>query len=390
MPDFYTCIILLCMMTLLVLCILVEGNGRIDKKDRWLYYLSYSLIAVSALAEWSAIQLNGRTDLPIILIHVAKCLDYILTPIAGGILVAQMKMRNRWTSFLIGLLAANTVFQVIAAFFGWMVTVDENHVYSHGPLYSIFIIIYLAVIILIIIGFAIYGQSFRRQNRRALYAIMVFVVTGIALQEASGGEARTVYLTLTIAAALLFIHYSGFSQQAADDHLEKQEKILMTDELTGALSRHAYSETLNTYALPEQLPVEFVVFVIDINELKRVNDSLGHSAGDELIRGAVSVIGKVFTEGSRIYRTGGDEFVVMTQMRKEEADMMPALLEAETKNWEGEKVKEMYLAAGYAQACDHPDLSAEELVREADRAMYAAKSLWYQNTGRDRRRNRNR
>lgn len=388
MPDFYTCIIILCLMALFVLCVLVEGNGRIEKEDRWLYYLTYTLIAVSALAEWVAIQLNGRPNVPVALIYLVKCLDYILTPMAGGILVAQMKMRNRWTALLVGILAANSVFQIIAAFFGWMITVDENHYYHHGPLYLVYILVYLAVIVLVIVGFTVYGQAYKRQNRRALYSIMVFVVLGVVLQEASGGEARTAYLSLTMAAAMMFIHYIGFSQQAADAYLEQQERLLMTDELTGVLSRHAYSETLNTYAKPEQLPVGFAVFAIDINELKKVNDSLGHSAGDELIQGAASAIGNVFSEHSRIYRTGGDEFVVMTQMNREEAEAMSVLLETETQKWSGEKVKNLYLAAGFALASDYPKMSAEALVREADKAMYAAKSQWYIRTGRDRRKNR--
>ena len=62
-----------------------------------------------------------------------------------------------------------------------------------------------------------------------------------------------------------------------------------------------------------------------------------------------------------------------------------ARLKKETENWQGKTVKSLHLAAGYAPASEHPGLSAEKLVNEADMAMYAAKTAYYQETGLERR-----
>ena len=73
--NYYTSIILLSMMALLVLCILVQENGRIPKNNKRLLYLTYLLIALSALAEWTGLRLDGLASLPKWPLLLAKCAD---------------------------------------------------------------------------------------------------------------------------------------------------------------------------------------------------------------------------------------------------------------------------------------------------------------------------
>ena len=110
MLSYYTVLIALCWMALVVLCILVHENSWIGKKEKRLFYLTYGIIALSALAEWLGVQLSGNTSIPAWLLSLVKCFDYILTPMAGGALVAQMRLRNRLFKALIIALAFNTVF----------------------------------------------------------------------------------------------------------------------------------------------------------------------------------------------------------------------------------------------------------------------------------------
>ena len=385
MISYYTTIILLSLMSLGILCILVKENGRLSDKEKKMFYLTYGLIALSAFAEWNGIQMNGKAGIPKWPILVIKCCDYILTPIAGGIFAGQMRIRNIWTRILAFLLVLNTVFQIISLFTGWMVTVDDNHYYQHGPMYSWYVGVYVLIIIIIMIQFILYGKKFRRQNKFSLYAIALLVVVGILIQELLGSEFRTAYIALTLGAILMFIHTSEFSQLASDDFIQEQQVAITTDALTGVFSRYAYSKTLEE--LDDQgVPEDFVAYSIDINELKTVNDTLGHEAGDELIRGAADCIRRVFGEEGKCYRTGGDEFVVIGTMSKEKVDEAMLRMEQELNAWTGEKVKELRLAVGYAVASDYEGLSAEKLVAEADMAMYEAKTAYYQSVGKDRRR----
>ncbi len=382
MINYYTSIILLSCLSLSILCVLVYENNQISKADKHRYYVTYVVIALSAFMEWAGIQLNGK-DIPVFFLRFVKCCDYILTPMAGGALIAQLKIHNRWNNALIGILITNALFQIISFFTGWMLLIDDQNRYSHGPLYPVYIFVYLAIIAILIIQCLIFGKSFRRQNRFSLYAIIGLAILGIAMQEITGGEIRTSYISLAIGALLMFIHFTDFSQQTTEDHLQEQQMQISTDALTGLLSRHAYSETLKKYS--DGVPKDLAAFSIDINGLKTVNDTLGHEAGDELICGAAECIKRVFGENGKCYRTGGDEFIVLALMdHKQAADSLTRLKE-EASRWQGINVKRLSLSLGYALAADHEKYSCEMLIREADMAMYEMKKKYYSSNGHDRR-----
>ncbi len=385
MLSYYTALIALCWMALGVLCILVYENSWIPREDKRLFYLTYVIIALSALAEWTGIQLSGNASIPGWVLTAVKCADYVLTPMAGGAIVAQMKLRDRWYRALNIVLIVNGVFQIAAAFFGWMVVVDAQNHYVHGPLYLVYVGIYMVVIALTGAEFLSYGRAYRRQNRTSLYSVLLLVLAGIAIQEVLGVEYRTAYIALTMGAVLMFIHYSEFYQMSADARIRMQRSQLMKDALSGVFSRHAYMKALEKYAELAEVPVNFVAFTIDINGLKLTNDTIGHDAGDELIVGAARCIERTMGEVNRCFRTGGDEFVVLGNMDKGQADVALIRLEQETSEWTGDAVKTLSLAAGYALAEDYPGLTVEELVKKADQVMYAAKAEYYRNSGNDRR-----
>ena len=387
MSFYYSANIFLCWLSLGVLSLHVHDNARITKRDKRLLYLTYTLIALSALAEYSGVYFDGREEYPSCILSIIKCADYILTPMAGGAMVTQINLKSRWKNLLTGLLVFNTVLQVLSATRGWMVTIDEHNHYSHGKLYTLYIGIYMFIILIVLFQFIAYSRSFCRQNRVSLYATMLLIVSGIMIQEMSGREARTSYIALTLGAMLLFIHYTEYVSLEMDDYVKRQQVQLDTDALTGVFSRLAFSHMLKLYDQAESIPGDLAVFTIDINGLKQVNDSLGHEAGDELISGAAACIVKALDASGQCYRTGGDEFVVLTAMSKDQAESALERLKLETDHWHGSLVKALSLSAGYALAeeYDKESLTVEMLVRESDKAMYVAKAAYYRNKGQDRR-----
>lgn len=86
------------------------------------------------------------------------------------------------------------------------------------------------------------------------------------------------------------------------------------DALTGIKNRHAFleaEERLNKQ-LDENRELEFAVILLDVNDLKIVNDTQGHNAGDQLLRAACKIICDTFKH-SPVFRIGGDEFAVISQ-----------------------------------------------------------------------------
>ena len=108
---YYTSLMILVWMTLSALSILVTENNRIAREDKRILYLTYALVALAGLAEWCGVQLNGKTEWPIWVLKGIKCMDYILTPAAGGALVLQMHLQNRWEKAIGYTLGANAAVQ---------------------------------------------------------------------------------------------------------------------------------------------------------------------------------------------------------------------------------------------------------------------------------------
>lgn len=114
----------------------------------------------------------------------------------------------------------------------------------------------------------------------------------------------------------------------------------------------------------------------DLNGLKRINDNLGHEDGDKYIIEIANALKDVFGK-EEVYRTGGDEFYII--------DTVLSLDEFKEKL---EKIKEIVKdkgSFGYAYSSDGKQ-TIEELMRIADKEMYAAKNEYYRTSGIERRR----
>ena len=159
------------------------------------------------------------------------------------------------------------------------------------------------------------------------------------------------------------------------DKLYEQSVKISVDPLTGVYSRFAYNEYIANH---KNTPTNnFVVFLIDINGLKVVNDTLGHEAGDELICGAAACITSTFKDKGNTYRIGGDEFVVFCHMNKDEVESTINNLNNTINNWSGTRVDNLSISFGFAHYDDYPNLTIEELTKEADKEMYLMKKHYY-------------
>lgn len=140
-----------------------------------------------------------------------------------------------------------------------------------------------------------------------------------------------------------------------------------TDVLTGVPNRYSLERYLldsgdSGYAL--------AVLLFDVNNLKIMNDTYGHAAGDDLLRRAAACIADSFEFGGngRCYRIGGDEFAVAAKDIEESA-----ILEAAEPFQERQRLNDVSISWGYAYASEIGDTSFKELMREADQRMYTMK-----------------
>lgn len=227
--GYYNYVIIVSWAALFLLSVLVFENARMSRKEKIFLYLTYLTVALAAMSEWLGLWLNGDPNKPIWSLKLVKCFDYILTPIAGGLLAVQLRQKTVVRKIMRIVLVANTIFQIIAAFTGWMLVIDAQHVYSHGPAYFAYVAIYLLVILLALVEFWLYGRRFRNQNKASLYLIIVLSITGIGIQEAAGY--RVAYLAITFGMAMMYIHNAEFVQLSTDDSLREQRLQIMLSQI---------------------------------------------------------------------------------------------------------------------------------------------------------------
>ena len=96
--------------------------------------------------------------------------------------------------------------------------------------------------------------------------------------------------------------------------LAQAQREVNLDPLTGVKNRHAYLEAEEQLdrQIAEHRASDFAIVILDVNDLKEINDTLGHHAGDQHIRDACKIICDIFKH-SPVFRLGGDEFAVIVQ-----------------------------------------------------------------------------
>ena len=233
----------------------------------------------------------------------------------------------------------------------------------------------------------------KKANQRVMAYGMIFmgIVIGLELLRyvvsKYGGANHWVEISLVPLGAFVFVismAYGYLMEFFKSYYSRTEQKILekmaYTDLLTNVYNRN-YCEKIMDEMETEGRPGFLVV--LDLNELKYVNDNLGHQAGDELLVGFAQILQEVFPEEC-ISRMGGDEFAVILSDKTE--DVVKFHLQQldkaiEKKNKQGSRLSAAY---GYAYYDGQEETVIRKVYREADKKMYACKKFMKGNRNRAR------
>lgn len=130
---------------------------------------------------------------------------------------------------------------------------------------------------------------------------------------------------------------------------------------------------------------EWAYISLDLNDLKQTNDSLGHSAGDELICAASNCMKFAFASYGKIYRIGGDEFVVWIQYSVSNLDSILQGFDATIHEWHGKHLNSISVSYGVVKFSEQDFDSVQEISKFADERMYQNKKDYYTMSCNDRR-----
>ena len=145
------------------------------------------------------------------------------------------------------------------------------------------------------------------------------------------------------------------------------------DALTGVKNKHAYANV--EMQMDEQIQKDdvgrFAIVVCDVNGLKQVNDTKGHSAGDQFIRDACDIVCNTYKH-SPVFRIGGDEFVVILK-GSDYVHRMELLTEMGGRQDANRKAGLVTLAYGMSDYDPNKDIRVQDVFERADKQMYEKK-----------------
>lgn len=205
-----------------------------------------------------------------------------------------------------------------------------------------------------------------------------FNVTVIALA-GRNLQASHVFTTVAISIVVVAPILSYTLKVMEIDKYEKQITILKDiahkDQITGLDNRYggiAFSLEIRKNRIP------YSIIMYDLNNLKTVNDTYGHDAGDKLIKDFANCIRFTFSEDKYInVRHGGDEFITIAKisdkkiLQEKVADLQ---LSVDNKNSSGENLWKMSFAYGIASSNETSDGNYEDILNIADVRMYENKT----------------
>ncbi|MBE9045505.1 EAL domain-containing protein [Pleurocapsales cyanobacterium LEGE 10410] len=174
------------------------------------------------------------------------------------------------------------------------------------------------------------------------------------------------------------------ARAAAELERQKAEKKLaynaLYDRLTNLPNRHLLSDHLHRSLEKYRRNREdkFAVFFLDLDRFKYVNDSLGHSSGDLLLINIAQRLKTCLRASDVLARLGGDEFAILVEDIKtlDDATKLAERIQQSLKSPFHLGIHEVFTSVSIGIAFSEPSLdSPEELLRNADIAMYKAKSL---------------
>jgi diguanylate cyclase (GGDEF)-like protein len=226
---------------------------------------------------------------------------------------------------------------------------------------------------------ALYEGSMARMTRGNWAATIGLITGGISypLHMLLQQTWPSLHLQRSIFLLPEYLILAGISLTLLEEHVLRTERLANHDPLTDLPNRRMFEERL--IATMEEARVErttVACLVIDIDNFKMINDTLGHSAGDQLLRALAVRLSWHMSPRDILARTGGDEFTALLAGVRDEhhlrfiagammsAASVPVMIDG--------KPVDVRISVGIALSPDHAD-DIDSLRRAADEAMYSAK-----------------
>ena len=291
---------------------------------------------------------------------IFSVLGYVTRPVAALsitliIFPKEQKPRYLVIPFFFNLLIYCTAFFTPVVAFGF----DENYDLVRGPMgLTVYSVSFFYMVFSVLTTWDRFRREAHTRERFILYICAVSCVIAALIDGDTDGDHVNAAIMVSSIFLYMFIRFYGANR----------------DPLTGLLNRMTFYEDCELYSTTVS-----AVASVDMNGLKKLNDTKGHEAGDEALRVIGQSLKAVGGRGIHTYRIGGDEFTLLF-IRQDETAVRDSL----------ERMKDMITEAGYSVSIGYAiragrDDTVAEMLRKSDEKMYEDKAEHYRQNGYDRR-----
>lgn len=334
------------------MCILTHLSESLSEKQKRGFFLAYLMIAGISVLEVITVVVDGLPSGYRWLNIVSNYLGFGLSPAVSVCLVYVLDRKTalrRKIRIAVCCEIAYLMFLLVSVPYGMVFSVSVDNMYSRGPHFYIYVIMYFGAILYLSISTIITAREFQNRSRMLIYPLILFVMVETVIQVALP-ELHVTWLCVTLLSVLYFIYCNEMWNQL--------------DALTGLLNQNSY--------LNQTQKIKYnsgVLVVFDVDDFKQVNDCHGHVKGDLCLAGIAECIKKAYADFGYCYRIGGDEFCVLLKNRAKEEECRQEFL----RRWTEKRRKFTFFpTVSYGSA----PFSGEDIAvvkDRADRDMYQYK-----------------
>lgn len=241
---------------------------------------------------------EGNSNVPKMALYLLKAFELSMNPVMPFLIfrlfngnATSTNKAIKWFVILFRfIIYANICLQIASIFFNTTFYIDENNMYQRNGLIGLYVAILVASTILMVLSMHTFSKMVQNSNALTLCGIFVMIITGIVLRKIFI-ETNFDWLCISISAVFIDIYFVDLG--------------LRLDPLTQLLNRQVYSTRI------EKINYSTIIFMIDANNFKSINDKYGHECGDKTLQSLAKCIFKAYGQYGWCFRIGGDEFCVI-------------------------------------------------------------------------------
>ncbi|MFW6676191.1 GGDEF domain-containing protein [Lacrimispora sp. AGF001] len=315
-------------------------------------FLLLLLMAVTSLDQYFAAL--GDAGMAWRLRSITTCLNFVIGPCSPMIMVLiyDTGVSGKMSKMFYLPQVINAVLSVLSLWNGWIFSVNCNNLYKRGPLFPTSLTVGFFYLLTLIVFSA---KQQNKPNRRAETTFLTAAFVGIG---------STVCLELFF--DLNFMIWNVSSVCVVLYYLLLTTQKILYDSMTGTYSRVAYEKQMEKLNFKHQCTIA----MIDLNNLKQLNDRYGHFTGDLAICRVTEAVLKQKSRHMKLYRYGGDEFVLISSRICEEE--MKFVLKAAQKYCG--RISELPISFSYGVAIHEKGDDIYKAIYRADETMYRNKA----------------